>query len=261
MKTRSTIYCFAMVALFAYALEAGGQTVEVSRDDAASTGKTGLIDSAHLKDRPYNGNLPKPAYPSTERVQREFVVQYVYDYAYSAYTPPPMLPKQSREQAQRGTPEAALIAMLAAMRSGDYEGWLACWDEDSRSKFVQSAKDQHRDAAFWRNAWKDYFGNKEVVLLDRIETVNYVILDARLSGSSIGFPTVFKLVKGEWLATNSLGNDQMVMNFRPALAGVRQIVSPEPVSDFTSSFAQEAEAQRTFLRSHSYESVATQAGK
>ena len=51
--------------------------------------KQGVVsyDSQHLKDVPYNESLPKPIFPSTPRVQKEFTVRYIYDYAMSTYTP------------------------------------------------------------------------------------------------------------------------------------------------------------------------------
>jgi hypothetical protein len=240
-------------ALLIFAAGASCQTTEVLRPEAGASSPNPPnqgYDPAHLKDSPYNGNLPKPLYPSSERVQREFTVQYVYDYAYSAYTPIVSLPILARAQTKHETPEDALIALLSATRSGDYDGWLACWDETARNHFIAMAKEKKMDAAFWQKTWKQYFATvKDIVLVDRIETVGYVILDARTSGSP-PFPTALKHVNSQWLATDDLSSDQMMMNFRPGLAGIVQHISPQPMSTLTEGYTQEAEAQQEFLHSH-----------
>jgi hypothetical protein len=226
------------------------QTSEIPRQGAGTVYQG--YDAAHLKDRPYDGNLPKPIYPSTDRVQREFTVQYVYGYAYSSYTPAVTLPILGRAQVKYDTPEDALIALLSATRTGDYEGWLACWDEPARQQFIAAAKDRKQDAAFWQKVWKQFFGSvKEIVLVDRVETVGYVILDARMTGAmALPVPTAFKHVDGKWLATNELGSDPMLMNFRSDLAGVVQRVSPQPTKSLVDGYSKQAEAQQEFLRSH-----------
>jgi hypothetical protein len=219
------------------------------------------LDSSHLKDRPYGGSLPRPAYPSTERVQREFVVQYVYDYAYSAYNPAASIPNQPRQQADRSTPEGALTALFSAMRTGDYEGWLACWDEQTRKQLVDTKRQDYRDPAAWLKAWKSSIAGKEVSLIDRVETVSYIILDIRFAGASVNAPIVFKSVKGQWYATNELRDDQMLMNFRPTLAAIRNGVSPESQADLIDGFKQEGDAQKAFLDSHTYREQITLPGR
>jgi hypothetical protein len=237
------------------------QTSEIPRQDAGTVNQG--YDAAHLKDRAYDGNLPKPIYPSTERVQREFTVHYVYGYAYSSYTPGVTLPILGRAQVKLDTPEDALIALLSATRTGDYEGWLACWDEPARQHFLAAAKDQKQDAAFWQKVWKQFFGTvKEVILVDRVETVGYVILDARMTGAmALPVPTAFKHVDGKWKATNELGSDPMLMNFRSDLAGIVQRVSPQPVKSLVDGYGKEAEAQQEFLRNHTVVNAVTRPAK
>lgn len=68
------------------------------------------LGAKELAKRPYSPVLPAPLYPSTPRKQSQFVVQYVYNYAQSTYSPPVNLPQVSRASAQRDTPEGTLIA-------------------------------------------------------------------------------------------------------------------------------------------------------
>jgi len=221
------------------------------------------FDTTHLKDRPYSLNLPKPAFPSSERVQREFVVEYVYDYAYSTYSPQVTLPVVANALAKRDTPEAALIAFYSAMRTGDYDAWLACWDEASKKRFAQEATTLKHDAAFWKKYFSDVFSQrKTTMLVDRVETQNYVILDTQLSGPTpLRAPTVFKLVNGEWLATNDLADNAILSRFQPGLAGTLNLVPPMPVAMLDQENRQQIEAQQMFMDQRNLRDRIVQAGK
>ena len=244
---------------------AGAQTVEVPRPAAGEpTVQTRSFDLTHLKDRPYTNDLPKPSYPSTERVQREFVVEYLYDYAFSAYTPVVKMPVLPAAQFQRDTPEHALIALFSAMRSGDFENWMKGWDEKERTQLEKGAKEQKQDAVFWRKLWSGAFSSaKDVELVDRIETASkYVILDVRLPGTNLlRVPNAFKLVQGQWLATNELSTNPILYQFRPELAGVVNMVPPVDVSLLDKENTAETETQQQFLYQHTLRDRVVQAGK
>lgn len=98
--------------------------------------------SKDLSVRPYSPAIPAPLYPSSQRKQSQFTVQYVFNYATSNYTPPVPLALVSRAAARHDSPEAALTAYYSAMRSGDYEAWLQCWDEPSRKALEATTKQQ-----------------------------------------------------------------------------------------------------------------------
>jgi hypothetical protein len=211
------------------------------------------LDMQHLKDVPYNGALPKPAFPSTERVQRTFTVEYVYDYAISTYQPVVDLPTVSALQAKRDTPEGALIAFVSAARTGNYDAFLDCLDDAGKARMQAMAKDPKVGNAFWQNI-KQFYGNKPVQLLDRVETAGYVILDTRFNTPTANtpFPNIFKLVAGKWVATDDLGQraDQMLMTFKPSLAGEIIRVQPVPVAQLAGAGRQQIEAQEKFLKNH-----------
>jgi hypothetical protein len=223
-----------------------------------------VFDAQHLKDRPYDGLLPKPAYPSTERVQRSFSVAFVYDYAYSAYTPVVDLPIVLRGAAKRDTPEAAVTAFYSAQRNGDWDAFLQCWTEEDKARIQDLLKTQKITVAGMLATWKDMYGKKPVQLIDRIETTAYVILDVRIPGPSVlQLPAIFKLVKGEWLVSNELGEsgNPMLAFFRTDLAGVIERPQPEPVADLAGIRRREAQAQAEFLRGHIVRSEVDLAGQ
>jgi hypothetical protein len=240
------------------------QPVERPAAGAAAPATPRAFDFTHLKDRPYTFALPKPSYPSSERVQREFVVEYLYDYAVSNYTPEVELPIIPVAQFQRDTPEHALVAFFTTMRTGDYDNWIKCWDDRDRNALMALAKDKKQDAAFWQNVWRPAFTrSKTVVLVDRLETASqYVILDVRLPGLSVpALPTAFKLVNGEWQATNDLTNDPILFQFRPSLAGTITYVPPMDTSTLDKQYTAQAQAQQHFLHEHGVRSKVVEAGQ
>ena len=108
----------ASLAVFTPVLVLVAQTTQVARPatpDVAPVSGARSFDYSHLKDRPYTFGLPTPSFPSSARVQREFVVEYLYDYATSTYTPEVSLPIVPVAQFKRDTPENALIALFSAM--------------------------------------------------------------------------------------------------------------------------------------------------
>jgi len=249
-------------------LPALSQQVAVSRDGSAQQNPDPayrVFDAQHLKDVPYNGALPKPAFTSTDRVQRTFTVEYVYDYAISTYQPAVELPIVSPLQAKKDTPEAALIALDSAARTGNYEAFVDCFDDAAKARLQAMARDQKQGAAYWQSIWKQFYGNKPIQLLDRVETAGYVILDTRFNTptNNAPFPNVFKFVGGKWLATDDLGQraDQMLMTFRPPLAGEIIRVQPTPAAQLAGAGRQQIEAQQQFLKNHDIRNSVTQSAQ
>ncbi len=254
-----------MVFAFALhgALRATAQQIDVPQQGApAAAGKAvpQVFDAAHLKDRPYSGALPAPAFPSTPRTQRSFTVSYVYDYAFSSYTPAADLPTVVRGQAKRDTPEDAAIAFFSAQRAGDFDGFLQCWTEKDRKRIQELTKTPGMDRATALARWKQLYTGK-VQLVDRIETTGYVILDVRVGTAQM--PAVFKLVEGQWLATNDLGENgnQMLSSYRPGLAGIVVHAQPTPASELGLGRGKEAAAQKDFLDAHSSRSDVVRSGQ
>jgi hypothetical protein len=231
-----------------------------------TSANTGPIDTQHQKDVPYGPSLPKPLYPSTERVQKEFTVRYIYDYAMSTYTPAITLPKVPRAQVDRSTPEGALIALVSAVQLGDYDGWIQCWDEAGQKFYEDDAKAHKRDNAQWMKAYQQSLAGKSIVLTYRIETVGYVVLDIRIvdpAHPNVGTPapTVFKRVNGQWMSTNDLSASHFLGYFQNGVAGVDNRISPAPLAGLTGAGAQEGEAQQIFLDRHAVVSSVAQAAR
>jgi hypothetical protein len=244
------------------------QEVQVPRpatgDTSSFKSEYRAFDPTHLKDRPYTFDMPKPSYPSTERVQREFVVEYLYDYAFSEYTPVVKLPVAAPGKYERDTPEHALLALFSAMRSGDYDNWVKGWDETGQKQLEADAKNLKQDAAFWRKLWAQTFAKaKDFELTDRVETASqYVILDVRLTGTNLTHvPTVLKRVGNDWVATNDLTTNPILYQFRPELAGIVNIVPPVDAARLDHENRKELDSQQQFLDDHTQRSRTVQAGR
>lgn len=258
----STVFGCALAA----AAPLYAQQVEVPLSNPAQAGDPArrVFDAQHLKDRPYSGNLPKPQYPSSERVQRAFTVAYVYDYAYSQYTPAVELPVVAKSLAKRDTPENAAIAFFSAQRSGDFDAFLQCWAEADRKRIEAMVTSKQIDKAQLLAKWKQFYTNRTLQLYDRIETTGYVILDVKVPGPRISeLPAVFKLVDGEWMVTNELGttSNQMLSDFKPELAGIVRRIQPIDIGRLAGGQKQDVEAQRQFLEQHNRRSEVIQAAQ
>ena len=276
MKGSHTVVCFVPTRrIVALALSLAGcsavaafaQEVQVPRpatgDTSALAGQYRAFDSTHLKDRPYAFDLPKPSYPSSDRVQREFVVEYLYDYAFSAYTPAVSLPVITADKYERDTPEHAVVALFAAMRSGDYDNWVKGWDQTGQKQLEADAKNQKQDASFWRKLWTEAFtGTKDVKLIDRIETQSqYVILDVSLTGTNLTHvPTVLKRVGNDWLATNDLSVNPILYQLRPDLAGIINVVPPIEAARLDHENHKQLDSQQQFLDDHTQRTRIVQPG-
>ncbi len=186
-------------------------------------------------------------------MQRTFTVEYVYDYAISTYQPAVDLPTISALQAKRDTPEDALIAFVSAARTGNYDAFIECLDDAGKARMQALSKDPKQANPLWQGV-KQFYANKPVQLLDRVETAGYVILDTRFNTPTANapFPNIFKYVSGKWLATDELGQraDQMLMTFRPSLAGETIRVQPVPVAKLAGAGRQQIEAQDKFPKNH-----------
>lgn len=259
---RKAVFCICLGALPGLA-----QQIPVPRDatpQQITDPAFKTFDMQHLKDVPYTGALPKPAFPSTDRVQRTFTVAYVYDYAISTYQPVVDLPTISALQAMRDTPEGALIAFVSAARTGNFDAFVDCLDDAGKAKMQALAKDPKQVSALWQGI-KQFYGTKPVQLLDRVETGGYVILDTRFNTPTANapFPNIFKYASGKWVATDDLGQraDQMLMTFRPSLAGEIIHVQPVPVAKLAGAGRQQIEAQEKFLKNHDLRNSMAETGR
>ena len=157
--------------------------------------------------------------------------------------------------APKDSPESALTGLYSAMQAGDYDAMLLCWDENSRAEMVRSNLEAKRDVTFWRTLWAKTFTGSRVLLTNRIEMVGYIIIDTQIVNKAdpskfITLPNVLKAVHGEWMMTNELSSDQMLMSLEPGKPKVAYEFNVAPVSGLNGPMVQVGDAQKKFLESH-----------
>jgi len=152
------------------------------------------------------------AYDTIFGPPRTIVSENVYNYRVAEYrqsarvmnlTKPAQCPKQ--------TPEETLIAMVSAMANLDYTLWTECWAEDSRQDTSQETRAQ------MVSAWRRVVVGRTLILLHKIETGQFVLIEYKLSSSSsrevdnasdeVTSTVTFEKVKDKWRATNALAAD------------------------------------------------------
>ena len=227
------------------------------------------VDNAHVSDRPYNAIFTKPQFPSTGMQQKQFTLQYVYNYAESTYTPAVPLPSVGRSTAKFDTPENALIALYSSMRAGDYDAFLNCWDEPSRAGLEAQAKTTPEFKNKLMANWKTMVAGKPILLTHRLDTVNYIILDATIQnangpGKSLEDPEVLVFEKGRWVFSNKFRTDGLVSQHAFTAPGkvmgdkvtynfdLRPLL-PEPGPGAAANHAQQA-----FLKTHNRSAAVTE---
>ena len=223
------------------------------------------LENKDIAQRPYNAIFTKPQYPSTPVQQKQFTVQYVYNYAESTYTPAVPMPSVAKSALKFNTPENALIALYSAMRSADFDGFLNCWDEPSRTDFEAQAKASPKFKQQLLGNWKTIVAGKAIVLTHRLDTVNYIILDAVIQnaygpGKSFDDSEVLVFEKGRWVLSNQFQTDGLIAQHDFKTTGdmksydfdLRPLL-PEGGAGTAANHAQEQ-----FLKAHNKTSVVTQ---
>jgi hypothetical protein len=155
------------------------------------------------------GMLSRPAYPAAEPEKKQFVIEYVYHFTETDYSPAVVMQPVTRATAKYDTPEATFSAMIAAMRSGDYDWWLTLWDDTSQQILKDEAEHDKYNAAFYRNAWQRAYQGKDVVLVRRLDIPTNVLLEFRIGAPQPGkgeqlSPVVLRRLGVRWYLTQEL---------------------------------------------------------
>ena len=156
---------------------------------------------------------PEPLYPTAPAEERQFVFEHVYNYKRMRYQPPVTIQPVIRDRATYATPEQALTAHVSAMQAGDYDWWLADWDEASRAFLIERMAVLKQTPAFWREAWARVLQGP-VVLVERIDSGPFgpyvmLIYSVRDKGGKETVRSAFvaRYENGRWVATQELAAD------------------------------------------------------
>lgn len=196
--------------------------------------------------------LPKPLYPTTEREDSKFTVQYVYNFARYRYTPAVEVEAVKRATASYETPEQACVAFLSSMTSLDYDWWLSNWDKDSRQRLEADNDAHHQDSTFWRSAWQRAFTGRRITLEQRLESGPYVLIvyrvdDVRDPGASFSHLLAFRLNNNQWMATEELAADSLYLYALDGRSRISQNEILSPVQGYDPAFNDSRKGQMEFL--------------
>lgn len=197
MNSKNLITALALTALAATG--AGAQTASVSE-------------------------LPLSA-PTVQKV----IVENVYYFAHRKYEPAVPVVYVGAD-ATYGTPEAATIAAISAMKTKNVSWFRSMWDKPSQQMMADRDKQFNQTPEFWQNAWEKVFaGNRRAVLTDRIDSGDYVIISYSLlapepDAKPIELSAILKHQGGRWMLTQDLASDPVLLNWRTPNERMQRIV-------------------------------------
>jgi hypothetical protein len=105
--------------------------------------------------------------------------------------------------------------------------------------------------------WRQFYAGKRFVMLDRIETVNYIILDVEIEDSAkpnskqMDSETLVGH-QGQWWVTNAFTNDGLVMNYDPSAPTNKAVKEYDiaPAKELIGPAALSGQAQKDFYAHH-----------
>jgi len=160
----------------------------------------------------------------------------IYYFATRDYTPPLSVdPSRASEWKAVNSPEGVAYLHTLSMLLGDYQGWLASWDEKSRAIIENRNAERDRDASYWVERWKkglDPYGNFH--LTRRVDMAESVIIEFRASVASNALDDLFfdipviKGKNGKWYATQLLAENPVLHHWRRPGYKTETVKSPPP---------------------------------
>jgi hypothetical protein len=163
-----------------------------------------------------------PPFPTAPPVVKKIVVEEEFGFAERRYDPPVEFAAIERNAARDDTPEATTIAMLSAMSRGDVAWFRSLWDAESARLLAEDDKKHGRDDAFWIATWARVLRDRRIVLTNRIETGDYVLIAYHLMPLQanhkpedvIRLETPLKQQDGRWRATQELSSDPVLLYWK-----------------------------------------------
>jgi hypothetical protein len=154
------------------------------------------------------------------------------------YVPPLPLPIRAAASAPEalGSPEALMAESTSAMRRGDWDGWLALWDPQSRAYMAA----QFAEAGVTREAmlagWTREFATRTFVLVRRIDLPDHVIIYSRRSDADDESPEAHQPLamkrdaSGRWWLSHELRESPVFFYDSSPALDVREVGRPPPAA-------------------------------
>lgn len=154
------------------------------------------------------------------------------------YVPPLPLPIRAAASAPEAlsSPEALMAESTSAMRRGDWDGWLALWDPQSRAYMAA----QFAEAGVTREAmlagWTREFATRTFVLVRRIDLPDHVIIYSRRSDADDESPEAHQPLamkrdaSGRWWLSHELRESPVFFYDSSPALDVREVGRPPPAA-------------------------------
>jgi hypothetical protein len=160
----------------------------------------------------------------------------VYYFSKRDYIPPISIdPSQISEWKTVNSPESVAYLQISSMLLGDYQGWLATWDEKSRAIIENRNTEKGRDASFWVARWKKGLGvYTKFHLTRRVDMTESVIIEFRASSHDNTLEKMFldiPVIKGKngmWYVTQSLAKNIVLNQWRRPGYKTESVMSQPP---------------------------------
>lgn len=159
----------------------------------------------------------KPQFQTGEEKEFQLVIEHVYFFRVSKYLPPAEItPLKSPAEASYKMPESALISNISAMIAGDYDWFLQTFTPEAQVWMQNWNEERGYSGEWWAEQWRKYFAGKQIILDERTETGDFVMITYFVHSPETGKkdkqPRIFKKTKeGKWLATRELPPDDPVL--------------------------------------------------
>ena len=157
-----------------------------------------------------------PAHPTTPPEDKVITTVDTYHYEERRFEPEIVVEAVPPEAVDYASPERAFISRFSAMIRGDYDGFMASWDDVSRQLTEVNDAGRGQTPTLYVETWRSIFSAASATMVRRIDTGDYVIITYRYvlpDGTvlqDIEFPGMFREYANGWRATQELASDDLL---------------------------------------------------
>lgn len=152
---------------------------------------------------------PRPSYPNSGLALKTLVVETVYPFTLTKYTPAVSVPTVSKST-DLTTPEKAIIQHANALNAGDYEWLMSLWTPASQEVILESEKKSGNGKDYWVKAWRET-GKRSFSLVSYVTYGRFVLVEYEFvvlkSGKKGRDSMALEKVGDNWFLTQALMAD------------------------------------------------------
>ena len=170
---------------------------------------------------------PGQTYPMSLPLYKTLIVETVYPFSVSTYTPPVPVPANVA-RTQHGTPEQLVFQLIAAIQAGDFDWNMSLWSPSSRAEMQRRQVQSGQGRAYWEGFWKES-RKQNYTLVSQIIHGRFVIIEYEfesVGGGKRQRDTIALEKQGEqWYLSQDLAANPLLQRWN--VPGGRVQVAPE----------------------------------